>query len=652
MQFLAPLQLLWLGLAAPLILLYVLKRRRQERQVGSTLLWEQALRDLRAERPWKRLIPHLSLLLQLLVLVAGAVALARPVGAHGAPLAARTAVVIDSSSSMAALEEGGSRFDLALGVARSLARTLPPGGDLMLIEAAAAPAVVAAPTRDATGLEAVLGRLRVRGGRADLEGAIALAAERLREAPAGSRIVVLTDSAGDGEVALDGRSAPVEVQRVGTDLDNDSIVAVDVRSRGAEEHPDRADIFVRIRRFASSPADLFVTASVGERTIASRRVRIDAEGTTSVVLTADLPPTAAGRAPLVRVSLGRPDGAVDAFPLDDLAVIPSPAARRLPVFLIGAPPPSVERVFRADPDVELYSTSLAALGAARGSDGAEGQEGQEGQPSTDQGASLRAGAEGLDGLLVFLGETPAVAPSGDSLVVAPSGTRVFDLALGPTVDSPQIVTWDEDDPLLRFVEFANVHLGALRPVEAPAAHTLVSTDGGPAIATLTRADGETTLVAFDPAASDWPRDPSFVVFFRNVIERARGRRAEGGIAPGAVGEALRVPASPGLDLEVTTPRGRSLSVTSRGDLAVIPVPAEAGVFEVRSEDRTLFGLRNHLDAEESDLRARARFTRGDREAVGASAAVDQVESWPFFVAALLLLLLCELLWATRKGAAT
>ena len=64
MSLLSPLSLLWVGLLAPLVLLYVLKRRRQAREVGSTLLWELALRDLRAERPWKKLVPQLALLLQ------------------------------------------------------------------------------------------------------------------------------------------------------------------------------------------------------------------------------------------------------------------------------------------------------------------------------------------------------------------------------------------------------------------------------------------------------------------------------------------------------------------------------------------------------------------------------------------------------------
>ena len=265
-------------------------------------------------------------------------------------------------------------------------------------EIAGEPAVVAAPSRDATHIEAVLSRLEVRGGRADLEAAVSLAAERLRGAPSGSRIVLLTDAAVDGEIALDGRTAPVEVQQVGGEVANDAIVAVDVRARATEEHPDRADIFVRVRRYASSPSDLFVTARVGDRTVASRRITIEPNGTESLVLAADLPPDASGRAPLIQVELSREaeaGGGHDAFSLDDVAVAPSPGARKLPIFLIGPPMPSVERVFRADRDAELFATTLGAL------------------------AEREADAPPLDGLLVYLGDTPESPPPGDSLVVAP-----------------------------------------------------------------------------------------------------------------------------------------------------------------------------------------------------------------------------------------
>ncbi len=641
MTWLSPWSLLWLGLTVPLVLLYVLKRRRVDRLVGSTLLWEAALRDLRAERPWKRLIPSVALLLQLLALVLGALALARPAGAGGIPTGATIALVVDTSASMSARSgQGESRLARAASVGRELARALPPGGRMMIVAAGAEPTVLTPPTSDGGALARALDTLAPSGSVADLEGALALASERLRDAPAGSRVLLVTDGAEDGEVSLDTRSVPVEVRLVGpeegTPTDNVGIVEADARAR-VGEGPDRADLFARLRNFAPEPVDVFLTATLDGRdgVLASRRLTLDDDASTAVVLAVDLPPDAHGRAAVVRLALSRPgaevEGMDDDLALDDVAVVPSPGGRRLPVFLVGPAPSAVERVLRADAHVELFATSLASL------------------------AERDADAPPLDGLFVYAGAAPETPPAGDSVMIAPTGERVFEAQLGAEVDAPRIVSWDEADPRLRFVTMSEVHLARLRPIDGSAARALVTTDAGAAIASLTRPDGETTVIGFDPATSDWPRQPSFVVFFRNLLERARERRASGGIAAGGLGEALRVPAPDGVAVEVRSPRGEALEARSRGGLAIVPVPAEPGVFRAEvafaSGPRELFALRSLLDAGESDVRARLRFTRGG-ESVGAAPAAprEHRESWPWLAALVLLLFALEAWWASRKGA--
>ena len=81
MTFLAP-QALALGtLAVPIVLLYMLRLRRRDIPVSSTLLWEEILRDREANAPWQRLRRNWLLLLQLLILAALVAALThRPVG--------------------------------------------------------------------------------------------------------------------------------------------------------------------------------------------------------------------------------------------------------------------------------------------------------------------------------------------------------------------------------------------------------------------------------------------------------------------------------------------------------------------------------------------------------------------------------------------
>lgn len=630
--------LAWLGLLAPLILLYVLKRRREERRVGSTLLWELAVRDMRAERPWQRLIPQVSLFLQALILVLGALALARPAGVGQIPSGARIAVVVDTSASMATREEGGSRLELARRAALGIARALPPGAEMMIVAGSSDPAVLVPASHDVAALERALTGLRETGGPAALDRAVALAAERLREAPAGSHIVVLTDAAMEGSVHLLS-PVPVEVQTVGTAQANDAIVAIDVRPRPTEDSPDRAEIFARVARYADDDHDLWITASIeGRGIVASRRIHASHEHPVSAVLSADLPPDENAAAAVVVVELSSTDpaagdvrGANDALAIDDVAVAPSPGARQLPVFLVGAAPSSVRRVLLADDDVQLFATSVAGLAQRRAQD---------------------PDAPDLDGVFVFVGGVPEEPPAGDSIVFAPTGEAVFGASLGAESHDSRVVSWDEGDPVLRFVRFRDLHVAAFRPITGASAHTLLTLAGGTAMATLSRPDASITLVSFDPDHSDWPDQPSFVVFVRNVLERARERRAEGGIHAGRLGEPLRVPAPDGSEVVVHGPDGASETALSRGGVAIVPVHALPGVYTAEVGRRRLHALRNLLDAAESDIRPRARFETGEGGGaeVRTAEAREPREAWPWLTGAMAIVIALEVLWGTRRKA--
>ena len=78
MSFLQPWAFLLLGLSVPLLLLYFLKVRRQQRRVSSVLLWSPVFRDQQASALFQRLQLDPLLLLQLLALLLLCAALARP----------------------------------------------------------------------------------------------------------------------------------------------------------------------------------------------------------------------------------------------------------------------------------------------------------------------------------------------------------------------------------------------------------------------------------------------------------------------------------------------------------------------------------------------------------------------------------------------
>src|SRR3990172_10782914 len=148
MSFLSPLAFLLFTLSVPLLLLYFLKVRRREKSVSSLLLWDPALRDREASAFFQRLQRDPLLLLQILALLALAVALARPavtVMGHGAK---KIVVVVDTSASMKASDVSPSRFVVAQRQALGLVGLLGEGAEVMVIASGIQPRVLVPFTRD------------------------------------------------------------------------------------------------------------------------------------------------------------------------------------------------------------------------------------------------------------------------------------------------------------------------------------------------------------------------------------------------------------------------------------------------------------------------------------------------------------------------
>ncbi|MEK7386724.1 MAG: VWA domain-containing protein, partial [candidate division NC10 bacterium] len=148
MSFLSPLAFALLGLALPLVLLYFLKVRRRERRVPSLLLWDPSLRDREASAFFQRLQRDPLLILQILALLALALALARPAVTVMGDGARKVVVVLDTSASMKARDVSPSRFEAARSEAVALVRRLSEGAEVMVIEAGVQPKVTAALGRD------------------------------------------------------------------------------------------------------------------------------------------------------------------------------------------------------------------------------------------------------------------------------------------------------------------------------------------------------------------------------------------------------------------------------------------------------------------------------------------------------------------------
>src|SRR3990170_8409882 len=135
MPFSPPLALLGLLFTPAVIAMYLLKLRRDERIVPSTLLWTRLISDVEANAPWQRLRRSLLLLLQLLLVAILALLAARPFLERPAGLARDIVLVLDTSASMAATDVTPNRLQAAKAAALDALRDLPAGGKVSIVTA-------------------------------------------------------------------------------------------------------------------------------------------------------------------------------------------------------------------------------------------------------------------------------------------------------------------------------------------------------------------------------------------------------------------------------------------------------------------------------------------------------------------------------------
>jgi len=226
-SFLSPLALLFGLLAVPILILYMLKLRRREVEVSSVMLWQMLLRDREANAPWQRLKRNLLLLLQLLLLAALVIALARPFLRVPTIAAGTVVVLLDASASMNATDVEPNRFEAAKAAARQLMDGLSSDGKMSLLLVGHQPEVLASATNDKDVLRAALGKAHVSEESADWEAAFALASGAVRAASIEhSTVVIISDGGLPSNRNLPPLPGAVRYVPVGASADNLAIEAL------------------------------------------------------------------------------------------------------------------------------------------------------------------------------------------------------------------------------------------------------------------------------------------------------------------------------------------------------------------------------------------------------------------------------------------
>jgi hypothetical protein len=613
MTLLAPLGLLALLALPVIVILHMLRERRRRVVVPSLLLWQ--LLPRRQEAQQRRRLPlTLLLLLHLLAAALLALALARPQW----PLALfgsqrSLAVVVDTSTSMAAPAGAGSRLDAARARARELIAAAGPSGSVTLIAAGTEARVVdAGGPEDAARLAAALDALTAAGTGSAIPAALTLAEAALQGRP-DPQIVVLTDAALPALAAqLDGRvfAVPVEWQSVGRPAANRAILTLAARPRpGAGP----VQVYARVANYDAAPFQGALRLYGDDAILDTRPVSMDANG--EAELTWAVPRGVA----LLRAEL---DGA-DGLPIDDRFTISLAQARPVAVLLASPAPAALERALRAVPGLTVSTVDPRAY----------------------------AGSDA--DLTIFDGFLPDAWPAGGALAInPPAGSPLLEVAGRAREAAPDAVVQALPGGLLDGVSIGSVAFGPVRAVTPPEGFvTLLRRGEQPLILRGRAGSSEVAVWAFDLAQGNLTTRLAFPL----LVARAVRDLAPPPLPPSALlGETVAVRVDPRADrVELGAPDGAVRVVEAQPGRPVELALDEAGVYSLaeRAGDRVLFEGRLGVNAGapvESDLTPRELPASPPATAAQDGRGDGQQPLWPWLAAGALAVMLGEWLYVNGR----
>lgn len=461
-SFLTPLALALSALAIPIVMLYMLRLRRTEMSISSTFLWQQLVRDREANAPWQKLRMNRLLFLQLLILAALVLALARPFTTVKTITTGRIVLLLDASASMKASDVDPQRFAEARQIALDLVDTLGADDTMTVIRVAEVPEVLAAASRDKLVLRTAIDEATASDATADWSAAITLAA-------AGAvgvdelKVVIITD----GGLPADLPPVPGDVRfvSVGESAENLALSALATASLPGQS----PQLFARISNYGAEDAEVIMDLRLdgSDALFTARRYAVPARGYVDI-FDIDLPDDFETLAAHLTLPSAAPTD--DYLSLDDRAYAVRDRSGAGRVLLVTDDNIFLEQIFRSLRGVELYRA----------------------QPDADLGV-------GEYDLIVLDGVLPDDLPDGDLLIVNPPRAAGF-FTLGNTLRAEAPLSVYPDDPRVRnlatFIESVNLaEFRALRDVDWGT--VLIATGDYPLVVAGEVDDRQVVVMPFD-----------------------------------------------------------------------------------------------------------------------------------------------------------
>jgi Ca-activated chloride channel family protein len=612
--FLSPLAFLLLGLSVPLLLLYFLKVRRQQRRVSAVFLWAPAHRDQQASALFQRLQLDPLLLLQILALVLLALALARPTITLQGKGTDRLVLVMDVSASMKATDVSPSRFAEAQRAALSLIAEAGRGAEVMVVEAGTHPVIRVPFTRDVDRARRAISEMEARDLPNHLSEAVRTALTLVPPLDRRVRIQVVTDGAFDPAQVREFPDPRVRWVSVGSGGRNVGITQFALRKSyyGIYDH----QAFLSVTNFSNERLTFPLVVSIDGKTVSEQTIGLDPQVKRNVIV----PFTHQGGGQVRIEAQVRDD-----LEADNVVYGIMPAPRKLKVLLVSPGNLFLEKALKSDPQVVLETKAPSEYAGGMGAYDVV---------VLDSVSPPKVGA----GRFVLINAVPGDVP------IEPLGT----------MEQPVILDWDRSHPIMRFVDLSKVGVEeALRVRPVSAGRTLLESVGGPLVYLIEEQQRKAVFVGFDLFKTDLPLRVAFPLILSNSLRWLQPVGLEDSDLMVTAGDPFLVTVEHGIaEATVRDPEGGSRKAEiTRGALSFAQTD-RVGVYTLVTGTREVPFAVNLLAAAESNIRPQPLpVGPPPAEGAGADAYTYQRELWPpLLILAIITLLLEGFLYWRRQTA--
>lgn len=609
-----PAALLLLAGAIPLILfLHSLKPKGLRVLTTTLFLWERVLKEraLGTRLGWL-LRKNLLLILQLLAALALIAALADPSLLYFGGRSGDLVVVIDTSASMKARGRQGARFEAARREFFALVDGLGSDQKMLVIGAGAQPRLLSPFTADKRRLRELGRNLAATDAAGRVKEAIDFAHAFLKRDGA-DRVVVISDGAFIGAEDYAKPAGHLSFIKVEGGENNLAIVGFEVRR--LHDRPAALEIMVHVRNYMAKAARAPLAVALDDKIIVREEIEIGADDR--------------------RVLIYRHEGGLtgtltarldidDDFATDNLAYLIIDDAPAVKVHYVGPGNSYLSNLLRVLPNVEWTSAARWEPGSAQAK-------------------------AGHDVVIFDRVEVPALTEGNVILIdtLAPN----LPLVLGGKIEAPRVLPPLAKHPLTEGLSLGDLRVQeSLRVALKGRGTVLARAAEGPLLVALEQGRLRLLFLAFDITASDLPLRVAFPVLFHNALQWFQPQRLEFPAQWTAAGVpfALSSAAAEG-EVEIIAPSGATEPWFAASRSGIFADTWETGVYSYKSGARQGRFAVNLFDEAESQILPPVDFAAATQRAEGAAVGEAGMSLWPWLLAAVLALLIFELILVYRQG---